>query len=254
MFCSWKKSPSAPCSCAYRLRSPITQVLNHLCYLGKGTLVLRQPGLSMAKSTRFGLSVCYRESGWNILRDQVSGLETDLHLEQSAYLLTDLSDRRPMLAMGAPGKPIDLSIRLDGHTWESPAVKALIHQFDGVSLDCIESRKLGAGAWLDDWGGTPLPGSEGELIREACHVVRDCSLLEIEIQTRTHRNITRFSPSFVDSEGAVLRIADRACQHVVYADVEAADFSLTRVTPSHVRIFRAPAETSHPSVFAHPAA
>ncbi|MES2440884.1 MAG: hypothetical protein V4584_17595 [Verrucomicrobiota bacterium] len=240
MFCSWKKSPFAPCSCAYVLRSPISEVLNHLCYLGQGTMVLRQQGLSLAKTTPFGLAVAYQESGWNILRDQVSGLETDTSREQNIYLMTDAADRRPLLAMGEPGKAIDLSIRLDGYTWESPAVTALLRKFNGVSLDCGQSRKLGAGAWLDDWGDISQPVSDGALVRAAAGTLRDCEWLEVEIKSCTHRSTVRFTPSFIDSEGGVLRIADRSCRHVVYADVEAPDFRMARVSREQVRIFREP--------------
>lgn len=253
MFCSWKKSPSAPCSCAYVLRSPITEVLNHLCCLGQGTLVLRQQGLSLARTTPFGLCVAYRESGWNILRDQVSGLETDVDRPQKVYLLTDISDRRPLLAMGEPGKAIDVSIRLNGHLWESAAIRDLLQRFNGVSLDCLESRKLGAGAWLDEWGQTSKPAGDGELVREASHLLRDCECLEVEIKSGIHRNSVKFTPSFVDTEGAVLRVADRSCRHVVYADVEAADFRMARVSTNHVRIFREPAAVTE-SFVSSPAA
>lgn len=240
MFCSWKKSPSAPCSCAYVLRSPITEVLNHLCCLGQGTLVLRQQGLSLAKTTPFGLSVAYRESGWNILRDVVSGLETDVNRPQNVYLLTDLPDRRPLLAMGEPGKSIDVSIRLNGHAWESAAVRDLLHRFDAVSLDCVESRKLGAGAWLDEWGQATKSSDGGELVREACRLLRGCGELEVDVRSGIHRNLVRFQPSFVDCEGPVLRVADRSCEHVVYADAASADFRMERVGADHLRIFRDP--------------
>lgn len=238
MFCSWRKSPSTPCSCAYVLRSPVSEVLNHLCYLGQGTMVLRQKGLSLAKITPFGLAVAYRKSGWNILRDQVSGLETDTSRPQNIYLMTDASDRRPLLAMGEPDQAIDLSIRLDGYSWESPAVTALLRKFNGVSLDCMQSRRLGAGAWLDDWGDASPAASDGELVRAAAGTLRDCGWVEVEIKSSTHRNVVRFAPSFVDSEGGVIRIADRSCRHVVYADVEAPDFRMARVCPDQVRIFR----------------
>jgi hypothetical protein len=240
MFCSWKKSPFAPCSCAYVLRGPVSEVLNHLCYLGQGTMVLRQQGLSLAKTTPFGLAVAYQESGWNILRDQVSGLETDTSLDQNIYLMTDAADRRPLLAMGQPDKAIDLSIRLDGYTWESPAVTALLRKFNAASLDCAQSRRLGAGAWLDDWGDGSQSVSDGTLVRAAAGTLRDCGWLEVEIKSAIHRNIVRFSPSFIDSEGSVLRIADRSCRHVVYADVEAPDFRMDRISPEQIRIHREP--------------
>ncbi len=141
----------APCCCAYQLRCPVNELLNHLCYLGQGTLVMRQQGLSLAKTTPFGLAVAYQESGWDILRDQASGLETDASRPQNIYLMTDAADRRPLLAMGKQDQAIELSIRLDGYAWESPAVTGLLRRFDAVSLDCLQSRRLGAGVWLDEW-------------------------------------------------------------------------------------------------------
>lgn len=238
MFCSWKKSSSAPCSCAYALQAPVSDVLNHLSHLGQGTMVLRQQGLSLAKTTDFGRPMTVSEEDMKILRDHVSGLETDIQCERQIYLMTDAADRRPLLAMGEPGRPIDLSIRLNGHTWESSAVTALLRRFNGKSLDCMESRRLGAGAWLDDWGDVSKPVSDGALIRAASQTLLECDWLEVEIHSRTHRNIVRFAPSFVDSEGGVLRVADRACRHVIYADVEAADFRLQRVSPNETRMFR----------------
>lgn len=237
MFCSWRKSPSAPCSCAYVLRSPISEVLNHLCYLGQGTMVLRQKGLSLAKTTPFGLAVAYQESGWNILHDQVSGLETDTSQPQNIYLMTDAADRRPLLAMGEPGRAIDLSIRLDGYRWESPPVTALLRKFNAVSLDCAQSRQLGAGAWLDDWGDSSQCAGDGLLVRSAAETLRTCEWLEVEIKNHIHRNVVRFSPSFIDSEGGVLRVADRSCRHVVYANVEAPDFRMSGEPHGPVRIF-----------------
>lgn len=241
MSCLWRKNPSAPCSCAYQLRSPVHEVLNHLCQFGPGTLVMRQRGLSLAKTTRFGLAISHRDSGWTILRDHLSGLETDTSRKLDIYLMTDAADRRPLLAMGEPDMPdmpVELSIRLDGHAWESPVVNVLLRKFNGVSLDCMQSRRLGAGAWLDEWGGAPSDAGDSELAHTASRVLRACDLLEVEIRTHAHRNVTCFRPSFVDTEGGVLRIADRACQHVVYADAEAADFRLETTPGGRARIFR----------------
>lgn len=200
--------------------------------------MLHQQGLSLAKSTPFGLCVASGEGGWHLLHDRISGLETDTSCPQNIYLMTDASDRRPLLAMGEPGKAIDLSIRLDGYTWESSAVTAMLRRFGAVSLDCHESRRLGAGAWLDDWGTNAVPATDDGLIRMAIEVLRDCDCLEVEIRTRTHGSVMSFSPSFIDSEGGVLRVADRACRHVVYADVEAPEFRLERTSDGRARIFR----------------
>lgn len=244
MNCLWRKSPSAPCSCAYQLRSPVHEVLNHLCQFGQGTLVLRQQGLSLAKMTPFGLAISHQDSDWTILHDALSGLETDTRRPLAIYLMSDTSDRRPLLAMGEPNMPVELSIRLDGYAWESPAVTALLRKFNGVSLDCMRSRRLGAGAWLDEWGGAPLSNGDGELAHAASRVLRDCASLEVEIKTHAHRNVTRFRPSFVDTEGRVLRIADRACRHVVYADAEAADFRLITTPDGQARMFREVADSA----------
>ncbi|RYD32102.1 MAG: hypothetical protein EOP87_13465, partial [Verrucomicrobiaceae bacterium] len=151
MFCSWKTRPAAPCSCAYRLHSPVDELLNHLCCLGKGTLILRRPGLSLAKSTRFGLHIRSRPQDWSVLHDAISGLETDLNPPQHAYLLREFPDQCPLFAMGPPGKPIEFTVRLDGHAWNSAAVREMLARFGGVALDCLESHRLGAGAWLDEW-------------------------------------------------------------------------------------------------------
>jgi len=203
-------------------------------------MVLRQEGLSLAKTTSFGLCVAYRESGWNILQDRVSGLETDVDRPVNVYLLTGISDRRPLLAMGEPGKAIDVSIRLNGHVWDSPEIRGLLDRFQGLSLDCMESRKLGAGAWLDEWGQAVKAPGDGDLVREAGRALRDCESLEVVIRSASHRGVVRFSPTFIDSEGPVLRIADHACRHVVYADVEAADFRMTHTSSRQLRIHREP--------------
>lgn len=254
MFCSWKKSPSAPCSCAYVLPAPVSDVLNHLSHLGQGTLVLRQQGLSLAKITPFGPAVAKRQNDWNIIHDAMSGLETDTSREQNIYLMTDASDRRPLLAMGEPGKSIDLSIRLDGYTWESSAVTALLRRFNAASLDCMASRRLGAGAWLDEWSDISVPIGDGELVREASRALHSCEWLEVEINSATHRNIVKFTPSFIDTEGGVLRVADRFCRHVVYADVEAPDFRLERLSGTETRMFRDKPEFRNPLLISHPAA
>lgn len=151
MFCSWRKSPSGPCSCAVLLRGPLPELLNHLCCLGESTLVLRQPGLSLAKCTRFGLSVATHESGWQVLQDHLSGLETDTGRLLSLYLLANAGDRKPLIGLAEPGRSPHATIRLDHHDWNSPVVANLIDHFEGVPLDCRESRRLGAGAWLDEW-------------------------------------------------------------------------------------------------------
>jgi hypothetical protein len=183
----------------------------------------------LAKATPFGLHISERSSGWRMLRDAISGLETDISPPQDAYLLREVSDSCPLFAMGPAGKPIEFTVRLTGHTWQSPALQQMIRRFDGVSLDCLESRRLGAGAWLDEWeqaARTPSPVTHG-LVHQSSEALHRCDSLEVEIRTTTHRSSVRFRPSFIDSEGTVLRIADKPRTHVVYADVSAPDFQLS---------------------------
>lgn len=225
MFCSWRKSPTAPCSCAFQLGGPVGELLNHLCCLGRATLILRQQGLSLAKSTDFGLWISSREGDWQVLRDRLSGLEADTGRPQHCYLLTGFGEPRPVIAFGEPGRPIHFSIRLENHRWESRCITDLIEHFKGQALDCTESRRLGAGAWLDEWERPTSPRLSAEEIEETRERIRRCRDLEVEVRTATHRGTARFTPSFVDLSGCVLRIADRSLVHVVHADAGTADFT-----------------------------
>jgi hypothetical protein len=236
MFCSWRKSPDAACSCAYQLRGSLAELLNHLCCLGQTTLVLRQQGLSLAKVTAFGLSVAYREEAWHLLFDRLSGLETDTRQALGVYLIADAIDRRPLLAMAEPGRPIHVSIRLDGHVWNSPVVRTLIDHFRGASLDCIESRRLGAGAWLDEWERQVNPDCDASIIDGACRILQECSELEVDVNSGGCRGSACFKPSFIDSAGTVLRITDREQRHVVHADVSDPGFHLYRKDRSGFRL------------------
>lgn len=237
MFCSWKTSPTAPCSCAYKLHGPIDEMLNHLCCLGRGTFILRRPGLSLAKSTHFGLHIRESACGWNVLRDAISGLETDLSLPQQAYLLREFPDQCPLFSIGPAGRPVEFTVRLDSHAWQSSAIDRMISLFGGVALDCIESHRLGAGAWLDEW---EQPGSRhvahDNTLQSANDMLHGCRLLEVEVRTTAQRGETCFCPSFIDSEGSVLRIADRTRSHVVYADVAAPGFRLDRAGRQAIRL------------------
>jgi hypothetical protein len=226
MFCSWRKSPSAPCSCAFLLRGSLPELLNHLCCLGESTLVLRQQGLSLAKCTRFGLSVGTRESGWQVLRDHLSGMETDTGRALALYLLANAGDRKPVIGMAGLGCPLHATIRLDQHDWNSPVVANLVDHFDGVSLDCLESRRLGAGAWLDEWERPAANQGDALCIEQAGRILRECREIEVSVSARGCHGTARFEPSFVDSCGGVLRIADRARHHVVHADVQDPGFRL----------------------------
>jgi hypothetical protein len=235
MFCSWRKSPSAPCSCAFLLRGSLPELLNHLCCLGESTLVLRQQGLSLAKCTRFGLSVATRESGWQVLHDHLSGMETDIGRTLSLYLLANVGDRKPVIGIAEPGLPLHATIRLDHHDWNSQVVANLIDHFEGVSLDCLESRRLGAGAWLDEWE-RPVANQEAIGMDQACQILHECRELEVSVSVRGSQGSARFEPSFVDACGSVLRVADRGRRHVVHADVQDPGFRLFRTDRYGLRL------------------
>lgn len=242
MSCLWRKSAGAPCSCAYSLHGPLAEILGHLRHLGQATLIARQPGLSLVRTTSFGPNVARPDSGPDAWADAVSGLETAAAAPLAVYLLREMAQRHPLLEIGEPGSAIDLSIRLDAHFWESPAIAAMLRRFDAAPLACHESHRLGAGAWLDDWGNAPAPAARDHpSVRSASAAVADCKWLEVEINAPGHRNIMRFSPTFVDSDGGVLRIADRTCRHVVHADVEAPDIRLESASRSELRLFKAAA-------------
>lgn len=213
------------------------ELLNHLCCLGRGTFILRRPGLSLAKSTNFGLHIRNEACGWNVLRDAVSGLETDVSQPLQAYLLRDFQDPRPLFAIGAEGQPVEFTLRLEDHQWASAGLLAMIARFGGTALDCVESHRLGAGAWLDEWEQPKTrPACDGETVRHAGDRLQRCRLLEVEVRTTAQRGETCFSPSFIDNEGSVLRIADRSRTHIVYADVSAAGFHLEAAGPRALRL------------------
>jgi hypothetical protein len=157
-------------------------------------MVLRQQGLSLAKATAFGLSVAYGEEAWHLLHDRLSGLETDTHRALGVYLIADACDRRPLLAMAEPGSPIHLSIRLEGHVWDSPVVRTLIDHFKGASLDCMESRRLGAGAWLDEWERPVSSGCDASVVHGAYRMVQECRELEVDVRMRGCRGTACFEP------------------------------------------------------------
>jgi hypothetical protein len=219
MFCSWRKSPSAPCGCAFRLRGPAKELLNRLHGLGEGTLVLRQQGISLAKKTPMGLCVAYGDGGWDVLRDRLSGLEMDTGRTQEFHLLAGAAERRPLLGVSEPGKPMHLSFRLDGLEWEHPAVQRLIVEFEGVALDCLQSRRLGAGAWLDEWARPVAEEDWEERMRQVRARLAGCRRLEVEARAAGSRHRMGFEPFFIDLSDGVLRVADRSLRHVVYADV-----------------------------------
>lgn len=174
-----------------------------------------------------------------MLHDVISGLETDLGSPQNAYLLREHPDQCPLFAMGPPGKPIEFTVRLDGHDWNSAIVRDMLARFGGVALDCLESHRLGAGAWLDEWEqrNDRNPVNPSAVVHETSETLQRCRLLEVEVRTSTHRSEVCFSPSFIDVEGSVVRIADRSRNHIVYADVDAQDFRLTKEGTHCLRLF-----------------
>lgn len=225
MFCSWKISPHASCGCAFRLQGTVDEHLEHLCSLGKSPLILRRPGLSLVKSMA-------------TLGDAIQNLENDPTQPHAAFLVREISESCPLFVMGPPGKPIELTVRLEDHKWDSPAIRQLIERFEGTPLDCLESRRLGAGAWLDEWG-QPLSSSANlaaDLIHQSSDALHRCRSLEVEVRTIAHRDIVRFQPSFIDSAGSVLRIADPSRTHIVYADVSANEFQLSPEGHHHLRL------------------
>ncbi len=225
---------SRPAGPAYRLQGPTSCFLNHLCQLGEGTLVLRQEGLSLAKTCTFGLCVADGQGGWNLLRDAISGLVSDLQHPHHVYLLPDPDDGVPVFATASPGGGIDLSIRLENHRWDSRIIRSLIEGFRGIPVEARESRNLRAGAWLDDWTSTS-PAAAG--IRwEVLAALDGCRCLEVEITSGMHRGSAAFRPAFMDSEGAVIRIADAARKNIVFADAGAPGFRWTSLAPGHLKI------------------
>lgn len=218
----------------YRLHGPAIRLLNQLCHLGKGTLIFRQQGLSLARSTGFGLFVASGHEGWHRLRDAISGLEADFRLPCQAHLFADPDDGRPVFAMSRSGRGIDFSIRLESQSWDSPALQTLLETFHGISQDARDGGISGAGAWLDEWEQTsPWLGHIGWDIAAA---LDSCRCLEIELRSGMHRMNAAFRPSFLDTEGSVFRIADAAREHVVFADTAAPGFRWASLAPGHLRI------------------
>lgn len=224
MRCLWKKLSPGPCSCAYRLNAPADVILARLRSLPGATLVMRQRGLSLMKRTPFG--TMERHEARSRFRDRLSGLECDPSGDTIIHLLTDAADSRPQLVCNEPGLPVNFSIRLDGLAWDSPEIHDLIRSCDATHVACETARHLGAGAWLDEWSGSPPTECDPVLARAARRRIESCQILEVRVKTTAHGCMTRFIPSFIDEDGAVLRIADKHCRHVVFVDAEAPDFRL----------------------------
>lgn len=222
MRCFWKKSSSGPCACAYRLNAPADVILARLGTLPGMTLVMRQQGLSLMKRTPFG--TLKLQQARSLLRDRLSGVECDLSGDAIFHLLTDASDSRPQLVCNKPGLPVDFSIRLDGQTWDSPQICDLIRSCDAIHVACETARHLGAGAWLDEWNESPPTECDHILARAARRQIESCRILEVRVKTTAHGCKTRFLPSFIDEDGGILRIADKHCRHVVYADADSPGF------------------------------
>jgi hypothetical protein len=233
MTCLWKKFES--CSCAFRLHAAAEEVLDHLAVFRSGTVILRQPGLSVSHMAAFG-SGRIRDGIWQDTRSQ---LQSIIGARRIFHLLTDTCDARPLLVSGEPGKQIDLSIRLDGCTWQSGPLRRMIHLFHGRPVTCEESRCLGAGAWLDDWEPDHSHGGDPILARAARRELESCRWIEVIVRSSAHRKVVRFQPDFIDLDGSVLRVADRHCRHVIFADAESPSFRLIRGPDRCIHIHRA---------------
>lgn len=229
---------SRPCSLAYRLHGPANRLLNQLCHFGEGTLVLRQQGLSLATLTPFGLFVASGREGWHRVRDAISGLESDLRQPHHVHLFADPGGRRPVFAVGKPGGNVDLSVRFQEWGWESRPVREVIDAFDGIPVGAREAGIPGAGAWLDEWDQkAPGPGS---VPWDVAAALDSCRCLEVEVRSGMHRASAAFRPTFLDSDGSVVRIADAERKHVVFADTGAAGFHWASLAPGHLRIAAGP--------------
>jgi hypothetical protein len=207
-------------------------LLNQLCHLGEGTMIIRQQGLSLAKITGFGPFVASERGGWKVLRDAISGLEVDLGQAHQVHLLADPDDARPVFSINPPGKGIELSVRLDRYDWQPRTVREMVGVFQGVPIDARDHLSLDTGAWLDEWEKTS-PGDKG-IDWNIAAALDGCRCLEVEVRTAMHRLKTAFRPVFLDSEGAVLRIADAGRKHVVFADTGAPDFRWASLAPGHL--------------------
>jgi hypothetical protein len=220
---------------AYRLQGSAAHLLNHLCFLGEGRLILRQDGLSLAKLTPFGLCVADGRSGWHLLRDAISGLETDLQHTRFIYILPDPDDGVPVFATAGANGAIDLSVRLEEHDWHSRTIRAVLEHGQAIRIDAREGRRLGAGAWLDDWK-TNTPASEGSPRWDILAALDGCRCLEVELHSALHRCAAAFRPAFLDSDGPILRIADTTRRHVVFVDSSTPGFRWQSLTPGHLGI------------------
>ncbi|QJE95314.1 hypothetical protein [Luteolibacter luteus] len=225
---------SRSCDLAYRLHGSTPRLLNQLCHLGEGTLIIRQQGLSLAKDTGFGLFVAREPGGWNVLRDAISGLEVDLGQAHQVHALADPDDAHPVFSINPPGNGIELSVRLDRHDWKSRVVREIVDVFQGVPIDARDRHSLGAGAWLDEWESTPPRNRSIDW--NVAAALDGCRCLEVEVKTAMHRVKAAFRPAFLDSEGPVLRIADAGRKHVVFADTAAPGFCWASLAPGHLRI------------------
>ncbi|MDB6079157.1 MAG: hypothetical protein JWO82_2904 [Akkermansiaceae bacterium] len=233
--------PAAPQErSAYLLLGTPSFLLNQLPALGRCTMILREQGLSLAKETTFGLFTTSAASGrWDLLQDRLSHLESSLTAPQHFHLLADPEDCCPLLTAGIPGEPIDLTIRLENHCWDSHEIRTLLRDH-AVPVDIGESWARSAGAWLDDWLQPPPPADAAALCREVRRCLTKCSLLEVAVSAGAHHANTRFKPAFHDTEGTVFRIADAGRNNVVYADVADAAFRMEMLSPSHLLIRRGP--------------
>ncbi|WP_411826929.1 hypothetical protein [Luteolibacter sp. AS25] len=233
MACKWKKQPDAQCACAFRLTAGTEQIVRDFTTLGQTTLVLREPGLSLSKYT-------------NSPSQEVDAHSPMLMEGSDLYLLRDHETSKPTLAVARPGKTVSCTLRLEALEWNSPILRKFLLESIPKPVACPDARNLGAGFWMDDFGPKCAENTDHLLAREACQTIRHCQHLEIHLQAETCHIHTSCKPSFVDSERNIIRISDRACRTVVYADAGDPDFRLSYLADNKLQLTRHRATTPLP--------
>jgi hypothetical protein len=240
MFCLWKTHHNSPCACAFKLHAGAPEILPQLARFGTGTLVLRQCGLSLSSQADLRSLVRFPRRAGEPVRWPVEHLEMDDGGTREFYLFIGSGDPRPQLASAKRGGKIDFSIHLHHHVWDSPEVRGLIETCGGAGVSCELARELGAGAWLDEWPDSGAGHRDDTLSLHARRQIESSSLLEVRIQAEGIRGDACFEPSFIDVDGSILRIADKRCRHVVFADADSPGFRLVRRNGNTVSISQLP--------------
>lgn len=240
MFCLWKTHSNGPCACAFKLRAGALEVIPRLARFGVGTLILRQCGLSLTSQADLRSLVRFPQHGGKPPGWPVEHLELNDDDSREFYLFIAAGDPRPQLASARPGGKIDFSIHLHHHVWGSPEVRGLIEDCGGAGVSCELARELGAGAWLDEWPDAGAGHRDDTLSHCARKQIETCSLLEVRMHAPGFRGDACFEPSFIDVDGSILRIADKRCRHVVYADANSPGFHLVWRNGNTVSISQLP--------------